>query len=212
MQIKICGLTIADQAKECVELGADAIGLIFYPPSPRNISISDAVAIRDAIGDDVALVGVFVDMSPEKVMAVYKDCRLNTIQLHGDESPEYVRELAAKDVRIVKALKSHEALNDAARYKADAFLLELGKGVLPGGNGADWDFSSVSGFDYPFALAGGINPDNIAMAINGASPQAIDLSSSVESAPGIKDMAKVKEIIDLARELSPADDKSERVF
>lgn len=211
MQIKICGLTTAKQAEACVKAGADAIGVVFYPPSPRNVSVSAAQDIQSAIAGKAKLVGVFVDMPFDEIVSIAAACKLDTLQLHGSEGLGYVAELKYEGVRIVKALKDEQAIKDAPKYVADAFLLELGKGILPGGNGAAWDFSKAESFAFPFALAGGINIDNVESAISGARPDAIDLSSSVESAPGVKDMELVKEIIMKARAVAPSD-KSERVF
>lgn len=204
VEIKTCGLTNAEQAVACVDAGADAIGVVFYPKSPRNVSEEVARDISTAIKGRAKLVGVFVDMEVEEMLRLQSACGLDVLQLHGSESPEIVAELKNNGARIIKVLKDEKFLEDAPRFNADNFLLELGKGALPGGNAAEWDFSKAAVFAerYAYVLAGGLNINNIERAINLARPTAVDLSSAIEASPGIKDIEKVKAFISKVRALS----------
>lgn len=195
-QVKICGLTEVDAAVECASLGADAIGLVFYSKSPRFITDERAREICIALPERVKRVGVFVDETFASIMRKIERCGINTVQLHGNESPELVTCLRRENLIVIKALflEKKPTLEDAANYEASAFLTECGKGALPGGNALSWDWEKakmISG-KYPLILAGGLTPENVSLAVSLCLPDAVDVSSGVESAPGIKDIEKVK--------------------
>jgi phosphoribosylanthranilate isomerase len=198
-QIKICGLTNAHEAYECAALGAHAIGCVFYPKSPRHVSQKQARDIAEALPPEISLVGVFVNEGFDEIMKKVKHCHLNAIQLHGQEPPDLANRLRNENLLIIKALfdKIKPGFNDASRYRASAYLVECGKGKLPGGNALSWNWEKAIelGKSYPLILAGGISEDNVIQAINESSPDALDISSGVESAPGRKDIAKVKSFI-----------------
>lgn len=204
VQVKICGLTEPAQATACVAAGADAIGLVFYPPSPRNVSIGQAAAIVAALPAAVPVVGVFVDMPVDDICEVAVRAGLETVQLHGSEAPDTVERLHAAKIRVIRVLKrSGDALlEDAAQFRGvDAFLIECGKGALPGGNAAAWDWGGARPLSgkHPMALAGGLSGTTVAGAIDAAQPDAVDVSSAVEAAPGRKDLKKVAEFIEQAK-------------
>lgn len=195
-QVKICGLTVPEEARRCAELGADAIGLVFYPPSPRHLTLSQAAAVKRALPPHVAAVGVFVNPAMETLTAAIDACGLNAVQLHGNETPELAARISDSfHIPVIKALfaSRQPGLADADRFKAAAFLVECGKGRLPGGNAETWDWSSARGFVLSHAtlLAGGLAPDNVSEAIGACLPDAIDASSGLEMAPGRKDLGKV---------------------
>jgi phosphoribosylanthranilate isomerase len=198
-EIKICGLTRADEAVACAEAGADAIGLVFYPPSPRHLTLQQARQISLALPDKTARVGVFVDRPVSDILKTIDDCGLTDVQLHGQESPDMVQALCEKGVRVIKALfiQKPPLIREALRYPAAAFLVECGKGRLPGGNALSWNWSEVKSFGkaYPLILAGGLSPDTIAQAVFEAGPDAVDVSSGVEFSPGRKDIRKVRALI-----------------
>ena len=198
-EIKICGLTRADEAVACAEAGADAIGLVFYPPSPRHLTTQQAREISLALPDQTARVGVFVDTPFSDIMRRIDECRLTAAQLHGQESPDVVRELCDRGVLVIKALFIHKPplISEAARYPAAAFLVECGKGQLPGGNALTWNWGEVKPFgqSYPLILAGGLSPDTIEQAVSKAETDAVDISSGVEFGPGRKDIKKVRALI-----------------
>ncbi|GBC60530.1 phosphoribosylanthranilate isomerase [Desulfonema ishimotonii] len=199
-QIKICGLTNAEQALGCVAAGADAIGLVFYEKSPRNVTEEQARAICDALPEKVPGVGVFVNESFEFIMGKVKTCGLKAAQLHGQEGPEMVARLRESGLIVIKGLYVNKAplLKEADDFDASGFLVECGKGKLPGGNAMTWNWGEVRGFgeDHPMILAGGLAPDNIAQAIDASQPDAVDISSGVESSPGQKDLDKVRAFMD----------------
>jgi phosphoribosylanthranilate isomerase len=198
-EIKICGLTRADEAVACAEAGADAIGLVFYPPSPRNLTPQQAGEISLALPDRTARVGVFVDSPVSDILKRIDNCGLTAVQLHGQESPDVVKALCGRGVRVIKALFIHKPplTSEASRYPAAAFLVECGRGRLPGGNALTWNWGEVKSFglSYPLILAGGLSPDTIVQAVFEAAPDAVDVSSGVESSPGRKDIQKVRALI-----------------
>jgi len=198
--IKICGLTLPENALDCVHAGADAIGLVFFKNSPRNISIDNAAAITKVIPGHIMTCGVFVNESYSFIMERVKKCNLKAVQLHGREPPELVEKLAKKNLIVIKALFAVKKpdLSCASLYSAASFnLVECGRGVLPGGNAETWDYrlSCRINSKTPLMLAGGLTPDNIGRAICLARPAAVDLSSGVEKAHGVKDIKKVQSFI-----------------
>ena len=204
VQVKICGITNSKQAEDCAAAGADAIGLVFYGKSPRNVTIKQAQKICKALPEHVAKVAVIVDMPILEIAEIIKQCDLDAIQLHGNETPEdvmrYNDQFAADLIKHISG-ESTDLLRDAARYSTTTLLVEAGHGNLPGGNGAGWDWSAASKLagEYPYILAGGLEPDNVAEAITMAQPDAVDVSTGVEAEPGIKDIAKVKDFIQNAK-------------
>lgn len=204
-QIKICGLTDPDQAVECAQLGADAIGLVFYLKSPRNVTVEQAAAISARLPEHVAAVGVFVNPDRETLLQTMEAGGLTAAQLHGQESSEWVDDLPPSTrSSVIKALFTERAptLTDAGSYDVKAYLVECGKGRLPGGNAMAWDWAIAEEFalHYPLILAGGLGPDNVAAAISTCLPDAVDASSSLEAGPGYKDMEKVKRFIEQVRQ------------
>ncbi len=202
-QIKICGITAPEDALACASLGADAIGLVFYPRSPRYVDIRKAADICSALSDAIARVGVFVDADFDTIMEKINACGLTAVQLHGNETPELVEQLSDAGVKAIKALYINKkpGLDAAPLYPAAAFLVECAGGALPGGNAVCWDWGSARAFaeERPMILAGGLSPDNVAEAIRAAAPDAIDVSSGVEAAPGRKDIQKIKTFIQAVR-------------
>lgn len=207
-QIKVCGLTIPEEAVACARLGADAIGLVFYPPSPRYLELERAAEITAALPPAVAAVGVFVDPDWRFLSSVIDRCKLGVVQLHGNETPELARRIRDEwGVKVVKALFTAKApgLDLAKDFSVAAYLVECGKGPLPGGNAEAWNWAAAADFArrYPTALAGGLAPDNVARAVAAALPAAVDASSGLESKPGRKDLTKVADFIRAVRGISP---------
>lgn len=195
-QVKICGLTKIDDAVQCASLGADAIGLVFHPKSPRFVTDDRAREICFALPKGIKRVGVFVDETFASIMQKVEKCGINAVQLHGNEPPQLAGSLRKEKLIVIKALflEKKPDLEDAVNYNASAFLAECGKGALPGGNALSWDWEKakkISG-KYPLILAGGLTPENVCHAVFLCLPDAVDVSSGVESAPGIKDIEKVK--------------------
>lgn len=207
-QIKICGLTDADQALACAELGADAIGLVFFEKSPRNLSEDRARTICDALPDCVVTTGVFVNETFEGIMQKIVQCNIRAVQLHGNESPDLVARLRAENLPVIKVLymESDPNINRADDYDPNAFLVECAKGILPGGNALSWNFERASEFktEKPVLIAGGLSPENIADAVIKARPDGVDVSSGVEKSPGQKDLKKVEAFITAVKQQAVA--------
>lgn len=196
-RVKICGITRPEDGVAAGALGADAIGLVFYPGSPRNVLPEQARAIIAALPPFVTVVGLFFDAGPAAVRAVLGQVRLDLLQFHGDEPPDYC---AAFDRHYIKAMRVHDGLDiaaTAARYPdAQALLLDHYQEGIGGGTGVAFDWSRVpGGLPRPLIVAGGLTPDNVAAAIRGLRPYAVDVSSGVEAAKGIKDRAKIAAFI-----------------
>ncbi len=146
-QVKVCGLTLVEEAVACAEVGADAIGLVFYPPSPRFVSGQRAREISASLPETVWKVGVFVDEPFLEVMKKAEFCRLNCVQLHGAEPPEMVEALESAGIRVIKSLfvKKRPFLSEAGLYRASAYLIESGGGLVPGGAGLSWKWARSRG-------------------------------------------------------------------
>ncbi len=194
-QVKICGLTEVQQAVDVAACGVQAVGCVFFPKSPRHLSHAKAREICRALPSSVRRVGVFVDETADEIMATADACGLDAVQLHGNEPPETVDVLRREGLLVIKALFAARSpsLFAAENYHPSAFLVECGAGRLPGGNAEAWNWEQARPLAdrCPLILAGGLNPANIVRAIRQGQPDAVDLSSGVESAPGIKDLAKV---------------------
>ena len=198
-QVKICGLTRPAEALDCLDAGVDAIGLVFYPPSPRFVSTVQAAEIAAVVSGRAVTVGLFVDETCETIIRTAEECQLQAVQLHGQESPTLVRRLRRYNLTVIKTLFHTRApfFKEAADYDASAFLVECGRGRMPGGNAASWEWQTARDIDRdkPLILAGGLTPENVSGAIQSGLPDAVDVSSGVESAPGRKNSAKIKSFI-----------------
>lgn len=215
-QVKICGLTRAEEAAACVELGVRGIGCVFYPPSPRHVTEQQARTICRAVSSQpCTLVGVFVDESFDEIMRKVEKCGLNAVQLHGREPPDLVNRLSQEGLRVIKGLFVNAApsFDTAAAYKAFAYLAECAGGSLPGGNALNWTWDAATEVSskYPLILAGGLSSDNVSEAISAACPDAVDVSSGVEAEPGRKDFNKVKQFLE-AVSRSGCTRKTRRIF
>ena len=192
----MCGLTRVDEAITCSNLGVKAIGCVFYPKSPRHVNEEQAQTICQAVPDDIKTVGVFVNETLGNIMRKVKICNLKAVQLHGSETPELVESLRLENIFVIKALfvDGSPSLKDVCNYNASAYLVECGKGILPGGNALTWNWGKAQAFGekHPLILAGGLSVENIAGAVAASLPDAVDISSAVESMPGRKDSVKVK--------------------
>jgi phosphoribosylanthranilate isomerase len=195
VRIKICGITNLEDALLAASLGAHALGFIFYPPSPRSVAPEAAREIISQLPPLVLTVGVFVDEEAAKVREMAAAVGLDWLQLHGQESPEYCRSLGR---RVIKAFRIQDeaSLAHLAAYRgaAQAFLLDAYRPGRMGGTGEtfDWRVAREAQKYGPIILAGGLTPENVNQAIKMAAPQAVDVSSGAETAPGKKDPAKLR--------------------
>jgi len=204
--VKICGLTLVDNALDCVDAGADIIGLIFFEKSPRNVSMDKAREIVRALPKAVPACGVFVDETFDTIMQTVSACDLKIVQLHGAETPDLAQRLSAQNLVVTKAFFGARppGLGDTGFYKsADFCLAEYGKGILPGGNAETWDYDQALEMakKVRLMLAGGLTCENVADAVSRIRPHAVDVSSGVEKAKGIKDISKVKKFIRAAKSI-----------
>jgi phosphoribosylanthranilate isomerase len=215
IQAKICGLTDPGEAAACAALGADAIGFVFFPKSPRHLTDENARAVAEVLPVNVGRIGVFVDETEAFVLGKVALCGLTGVQLHGRESPEMVERLRARGLTVIKGLFAgrEPGFDASVRYRPSAFLVECGKGTLPGGNAETWDWSAARplGRNRPLVLAGGLTPDNAIEAVREALPDAVDVSSGVEARPGRKDLARVRDFLE-ALTRAPRKTPSRRIF
>lgn len=192
-RVKICGITRIEDALAAVGHGCDAIGLVFYPPSPRYVAPEQARAIAAALPPFVQAVGLFVDATPEEVRAVLAVVRLDLLQFHGDETPEYCRQFGVPYMKAVRVRPETNLLQYAAAYTdAKALLLDTYVSGTPGGTGQTFDWAVIPGdLPKPVVLAGGLNASNVSEAIKQCRPYAVDVSGGVEREKGIKDADKI---------------------
>jgi phosphoribosylanthranilate isomerase len=195
VKIKICGITNLEDALLAAELGADALGFIFYPKSPRHVAPETAREIIAQLPPFVASVGVFVDEAAAVVQELAARVGLDWVQLHGQESPEYCRNLGRRVIKGFR-IRDAESLRPLADYReaAQALLLDTYKQGQVGGTGTvfDWRLAREAKQFGRIILAGGLTPENVAQAIAAAQPQAVDTASGTEAAPGRKDPAKLR--------------------
>jgi phosphoribosylanthranilate isomerase len=202
-KVKICGITRLEDAELAVELGAWAVGMVFYEPSPRGCSLAQAQLIAAALRRKVELCGVFVNAHMEQIVDVSEQLGLTLLQLHGDEGPSFCGEAARRTgARIVKALQVSGIgdIRDAARFHTDFHLLDArssdpNREGLRGGTGETFDWKLLAGrrSKVPLILSGGLSPENVTEAIERVRPFVVDTASGTESAPGRKDPARLRD-------------------
>jgi phosphoribosylanthranilate isomerase len=197
VRVKICGVTNPADCELAAELGTHAIGLNFYPQSPRCISPRDAANVVRALPPYVASVGVFVNWAAEPIIALCKALHLSSAQLHGNETPQTCSAIS-QQLPIIKVFRlgKGSALPKFANYRgASAFLLDAANAGEFGGTGkaTDWSLARRAATRHRIILAGGLTPENVAEAIRNVQPYAVDVASGVESRPGKKDPGKLRE-------------------
>jgi phosphoribosylanthranilate isomerase len=210
-RVKLCGITSLDDAKLCADAGAWAIGTIFAEQSPRRVDPGVAAEIGAAMRRRVEVVGVFRNSPLDEVVELADLCSLTMLQLHGDEGPTYCAEAAHRTgLKVMKAARvrdraSVQALR-AFRVGVDFHLLDAYVEGIPGGTGETfrWELAKERGPGPPLVLSGGITPDNVAEAITGVRPYAVDSASGTESSPGVKDPAKVTALMRAVEQASLA--------
>ena len=206
--LKVCGITAPETALFCAEHGAGALGVVFFSKSPRYVTPQRARSIFANLPARVARVGVFVDMPSGELIASARAAALDTVQLHGHETLSEITAVQDAGFHVVKKLKATgiNLLESAARLPANVgILVECGVGTLPGGNGAAWDWADAAPLAQirPFALAGGLTPQNLAEAARVSQASAWDISSGVERAPGLKDHRAILDLMAAAEKLEP---------
>ncbi len=202
VRVKICGITRNEDLNAACNAGADALGFVFYAKSPRNLSIEQAASLVKALPPFVQSVGLFVDAEPDFVRAVLEAVPLDLLQFHGGETPEYCRQFGRPYLKAVRVRPGVDLVKYATDFAdARALLLDAYVAGVPGGTGERFDWSLIpASLPKPIVLSGGLTPDNVSEAVQTVQPWAVDVSSGVESAPGIKDAAKVAAFIERARQ------------
>lgn len=195
-RIKHCGITNVDDAHRAAEAGAWALGMIFWPGSPRRCELAEAQQIGVALRRTLQLAGVFVNARLEEIDMTVQAVGLSHVQLHGDEGPVFCSEVARRTgAKVIKAVRvqSRATLQAAAAFHTDLLLLDAHVEGVPGGTGRtiDWELVRGAQLSAPLILSGGLGPDNVAAAIAATEPFAVDAASGTELAPGVKDPAKL---------------------
>jgi len=200
-RVKICGITRLEDALEAARLGADAIGLVFYPDSPRNIAVEQASRIRFALPPFLSIVALFVDPEMDRVREVMTAVRPDALQFHGNETPQQCRSYGMPYIKAIRMENGVDVLAEARRYHdAQGLLLDTFVRDKAGGTGQRFDWTRVpADIPRPVILAGGLAADNVEQAVALVKPWALDVSGGVESSAGIKDAAKMAAFIDKAR-------------
>ncbi|WP_372798704.1 phosphoribosylanthranilate isomerase [Litorivivens sp.] len=197
-RVKICGITRVSDARIAYALGADAIGLVFYKPSSRNISVDQAVEIARAVGPFISRVGLFVNPSAEDVEQVIRQVGLDRLQFHGDESEAFCRQFGLPYIKALRAKPGVDFQATVDQYpSAMGVLLDSYKPGVAGGTGEVFDWQSIpTALRSSIILAGGLNAGNVSEAIRAIRPAAVDVSGGVEESPGIKSADKIEAFIE----------------
>ena len=199
-RVKLCGFTHPDDVAIAVDLGADALGFVFYPPSPRALTLERAVVLTRPVPAFVTRVGLFVDASEAMVRETFDRARLNLVQYHGAETPEFCQAMGLPYIRAIRVRPKMDLIAEMERYgDASGFLLDAYKPGVPGGTGESFDWGLIPKTDRPVILAGGLTPENAMDAIQVVAPWALDVSGGIESAPGRKDPDKMARFIAACR-------------
>ena len=201
-RIKICGTTNLDDALVAIEAGADALGFIFVPNTPRYIHPDQAAKIIEDLSPFITTVGSFVNVEQTAIETIADNCHLDVIQLHGEEPPELCHALDRRSIKAFR-VKDELSLSCLPDYRVSAYLLDTYVEGAMGGTGKvfDWNLAVKAKQHGRIILAGGLAPDNVASAVRQVRPYGVDVSSGVEANPGHKDPAKVKAFIRAVREV-----------
>ena len=205
VSLKICGVTLADEALRLAEMGVDAIGVNFWPKSKRYLAPDQSAWLEELAGK-ILRVGVFVNPEPESAIELLRQGRIDVIQLHGDETPEQAAIFRESNIPFIKAIGvgGSEHLEQAADYGAQALLLDAHAPGVYGGTGETFDWNAAVRFkrqhpQLPVILAGGIVPENAREAASLVHPVALDVASGAERSPGCKDFEKVGKLLNAIR-------------
>lgn len=192
-RVKICGITRVEDGLAACEAGADALGFVFYAPSPRNVDPRVAREILAVLPPFVTAVGLFVDPEPAFVESVLRAARLDLLQFHGDETPEQCESFGLPFIKAVRMRPGVDLLEYARRFdRARGLLLDAYVSGTQGGTGTRFDWKLIpAGIRLPIVLSGGLDPENVGEAIRQVRPAAVDVSSGVEAVKGIKDPQRI---------------------
>ena len=199
-RVKFCGFTHQDDVAQAVALGADALGFVFYGPSSRYVSPEHAQTLTRFVPAFVTRVGLFVNEEAETVQRIFEIARLNLIQYHGEESPEFCDAIGLPYIKAFRVRKGMDLRTEMDRYpNASGFLLDAYVKGQPGGTGERFDWELIPQSHAPIILAGGLTPDNAKDAIDQVAPWALDVSGGIETKPGRKDPDKMARFMNACR-------------
>lgn len=196
-RVKICGLTRTEDVESAVASGADALGFVFYEPSPRAVSIADAQTLIRSVPAFVSVVGLFVNPTEQEVREVLSHLPLDLLQFHGDESPEFCSQFQRRWIKAIRVQNREQVIQAFARYhEAAGLLVDAWDPDRYGGTGKSFNWDLIpSERPLPLILAGGLSSDNVFRAVEQVQPWAVDVSGGVERSKGIKDIQKISDFI-----------------
>lgn len=199
-RIKICGITHLTDALTAVDAGADALGFVFVPDTPRFVKSDQVAAIIAELPPFITTVGIFASRNAEIIKTTLDQCRLDAVQIHADVTPEFCRNLDKKVIKVVR-VKDESSLSILSNYDVNAFLLDTYVEGKMGGTGKvfDWNLALQAKNYGRIIVAGGLNPDNVAQAVRHVKPYGVDVGSGVESGPGHKAPDKIRKFIDAVK-------------
>lgn len=199
-RVKFCGLTHDEDITRAVELGVDALGFVFYAPSSRSVAPDHAAMLTSSVPAFVTRVGLFVNEQPEIIQSIFERTRLNLIQYHGDESPEFCDAVGLPFIKAFRVQPGIDIQTEMDRYpNASGFLLDAYVKGQPGGTGERFDWALIPQSNAPIILAGGLSPDNAKDAIEQVAPWALDVSGGIETKRGRKDPDKMARFMTACR-------------
>jgi len=199
-RVKFCGFTQEDDVAQAVTLGVDALGFVFYEPSSRYVTPEHAANLTRSVPAFVTCVGLFVNEQAESIKRIFETARLNLIQYHGDETPEFCDTLGLPYIKAFRVQQGMDLRAEMDRYpNASGFLLDAYVKGQPGGTGERFDWGLIPQSDVPIILAGGLTPDNAKDAIEQVTPWALDVSGGIETKPGRKDPDKMARFMNACR-------------
>ena len=192
-RVKICGITNYEDAKCAIDNGVDALGLVFHSASPRFVTATQAKKIIHNLSPFTNIVALFVDANSKQVYSYLEALSIDILQFHGNESVDYCEQFGKRYLKVIKMRKNVDLISVTNIYvSASALLLDSYKPGIPGGTGQTFDWSLIKKINKPIILAGGLNIDNVAMAIEQVQPYAVDISGGIERFKGIKDHQKIR--------------------
>ena len=199
-RVKFCGLTHEEDIAQAVKLGVDALGFVFYAPSSRSVAPDHAAMLTSSVPAFVTRVGLFVNEQPAAIQNIFERTRLNVIQYHGDETPEFCDAVGLPFIKAFRVRPGIDIQTEMERYpNASGFLLDAYVKGQPGGTGERFDWGMIPQSNAPIILAGGLSPDNAKDAIEQVAPWALDVSGGIETKPGRKDPDKMARFMNACR-------------
>jgi phosphoribosylanthranilate isomerase len=199
-RIKFCGITRLEDLQIAVDLGVDAIGLVLCPASPRAINVQQACALIDRCGPFITRVGLFMNQDAGTISTLINEVPVDMLQFHGDESEKFCCSFGLPYLKSVAMGGERPAVSKLDYASASALLLDSNELGQPGGSGKQFDWQNIPALDRPIILAGGLDPSNVSDAIKQVRPYAVDVSSGIESAKGIKEFNKMKQFVSSVRD------------